>query len=158
MSREARARYLEFAVRPDATWPGNFRDLDASVTRMATLAPGGRISAAEVDEEIRVLRVAFSAARPASAAAGAEARIAERVLGVEAARALDRFDLVQLEDVLGVAARASSLSEAGRVLFSESRKQKASTNDADRLRKFLARFDLSFADVQARLGGDTPAG
>jgi transcriptional regulatory protein RtcR len=34
------------------------------------------------------------------------------------------------------------LSEAGRLLFAASRKSKATVNDADRLRKYLARFGL----------------
>jgi transcriptional regulatory protein RtcR len=43
-----------------------------------------------------------------------------------------------------VCAGARSLSEAGRELFSESRKKKRSANDTDRLRKYLARFGLQF--------------
>src|SRR3569623_1815563 len=51
--REARERYLRFAVSAEATWPGNFRDLGASVTRMATLSSQGRITVELVDEETR---------------------------------------------------------------------------------------------------------
>ncbi|MGE3147049.1 MAG: RNA repair transcriptional activator RtcR, partial [Pseudorhodoplanes sp.] len=42
-NKEARQLYLKFAISPEARWPGNFRDLAASVTRMATLSPAGRI-------------------------------------------------------------------------------------------------------------------
>jgi transcriptional regulatory protein RtcR len=45
---------------------------------------------------------------------------------------------------------SSSLSAAGRTLFAASRAQKTSANDADRLRKYLARFGL---DWQAVTGG-----
>ena len=38
---EAKAQYLRFAQSGDALWSGNFRDLSASVTRLATLADGG---------------------------------------------------------------------------------------------------------------------
>ncbi len=38
-NREARERYLAFALSPTSDWRANFRDLSASVTRMATLAP-----------------------------------------------------------------------------------------------------------------------
>ena len=41
-NREARDLYLTFAMAPEAAWSANFRDLSASVTRMATLAPQGR--------------------------------------------------------------------------------------------------------------------
>src|SRR5690606_1063611 len=46
MNREARRRFLAFAT--GAPWPGNFRELNAAVTRMGTLADGGRIDAAGV--------------------------------------------------------------------------------------------------------------
>ena len=39
MNKEARQVYLSFATSPEALWPGNFRDLHASLVRMATLAP-----------------------------------------------------------------------------------------------------------------------
>jgi transcriptional regulatory protein RtcR len=67
------------------------------------------------------------------------------MLGARAAE-VDRFDRIQLEDVLRVCHASRSLSEAGRTLFSESRKKKTSSNDADRLRKYLARFGLSWQD------------
>lgn len=40
------------------------------------------------------------------------------------------------------AVAADPLSEAGRALFSASRARRTSANDADRLRKYLARFGL----------------
>jgi len=46
-----------------------------------------------------------------------------------------------------VCRRARSLSEAGRVLFAVSRRRRTSTNDADRLRKYLARFELSWEQL-----------
>ena len=50
---EARTRYLKFAKSAEAKWTGNFRDLSASVTRLATLADGGRIPVELVDAEIQ---------------------------------------------------------------------------------------------------------
>ncbi|MBX3275126.1 MAG: RNA repair transcriptional activator RtcR [Sandaracinaceae bacterium] len=138
MNHEARRRFLELGHA--APWPGNFRDLEAAVTRMATLAPGGRIDVAAVREEMARL------SRQWSGAARDTERVIE-VLGAEAAAELDRFDRVQLEDVLAVCSEARSISEAGRVLFAASRARKTSVNDADRLRKYLARFGLRFDDV-----------
>jgi transcriptional regulatory protein RtcR len=43
-----------------------------------------------------------------------------------------------------VCTTAQSLSAAGRVLFSHSLATRTSRNDADRLRKYLARFALTF--------------
>ena len=41
-NKEARERFLAFALDSDNHWPGNFRDLNAMVVRMATLSDGGR--------------------------------------------------------------------------------------------------------------------
>jgi transcriptional regulatory protein RtcR len=57
---------------------------------------------------------------------------------------IDLFDRLQLQAVLGVCRQARSLSEAGRLLFDVSRQTKARPNDADRLRKYLARFGLEW--------------
>ncbi len=45
---------------------------------------------------------------------------------------------------------ARTLSEAGRNLFSASRAKKGSTNDADRLRKYLARFNLDWRTIAGK--------
>ena len=60
---------------------------------------------------------------------------------------LDLFDLVQLAEVVRVCRRSTSISAAGRTLFASSRTNKAQPNDADRLRKYLTRFGLSWAQI-----------
>jgi transcriptional regulatory protein RtcR len=144
MSREARNHFLDFATSSDATWKGNFRDLNAAVRRMATLCAGGRIALADVRAEIDRLRQTW---RGPQATSSRGSRV-ERVLGTRA-QTLDRFDRVQLEEVLRVCAKSRSLSAAGCELFAISRSAKKTPNDADRLRKYLARFDLCWADVRA---------
>ena len=139
-NKEARRAFLDFATAPDAAWTGNFRDLAASVTRMATFAPAGRIDLATVEAEQARLRRLWSGAAEAPDA------LAE-LLDADALAALDPFDRVQLAEVVRVCRRSRSLSEAGRALFSASRKRRASSNDADRLRKYLARFGLSWAEL-----------
>ncbi|MCL2724879.1 MAG: RNA repair transcriptional activator RtcR [Polyangiaceae bacterium] len=151
MSREARARYLVFATSPEAIWPGNFRDLGASVTRMSTLAPGGRVTVPLVDEELVRLRLLFAAFEDNAPETIAEDHVSA-VLGKAKANALDRFDRVQLEETLRICRRSASLSEAGRLLFAASRALKTNINDADRLRKYLARFELTFAAVKSTPG------
>jgi len=141
MNREAKERFLKFARA--FAWPGNFRDFDAAVTRMATLAQGGRITEKVVAEEIERLNGPLSA----SVTAGSSELLAE-VLGAERAARLDRFDRVQLEDVLSVCRSAPSLSAAGRELFAASRSERTSVNDADRLRKYLSRFELDFSELK----------
>ena len=114
---------------------GNFRDLGASMMRVVTLANAARIQSALVEEEIARLRGLW---REGDAASPLDALLGDGVA------ALDRFDRVQLEEVVRVCAQAKSLSDAGRMLFAVSRAQRSSTNDADRLRKYLARFDLDW--------------
>lgn len=63
---------------------------------------------------------------------------------------LDLFDRFQLGAIVDVCRRSRSLSAAGRELFALSRQAKASPNDADRLRKYLARFGLTWHDVASR--------
>jgi transcriptional regulatory protein RtcR len=146
LSREARDRYLAFARSPEALWSANFRDFGASVRRMATLCEGGRISVAEVDDEVERLRAQWRGERDSAAVTGG---LLERLLDRHALAALDHFDRVQLEAVVRVCRSARSLSEAGRALFAASRAARTSTNDADRLRKYLARFGLTLQAIQA---------
>jgi transcriptional regulatory protein RtcR len=141
-SKEARQRFLAFATSARASWPGNFRDLNGAIVRMATLAPGARITETIVADEIERLTREWS---PGTELAGAD--VLGEVLGHRRAAALDLFDAVQLAEVVRVCRSARSLSDAGRVLFAESRKTKKSANDADRLRKYLARFDLTWVEI-----------
>ncbi|KVP96670.1 transcriptional regulator [Burkholderia ubonensis] len=151
ISREARERFLAFAL--EAPWPGNFRDLAAAVTRMATLADGGRISEDDVEFECEQLQAAWE---PADSSEGQTrgnqvSSRKSRIDAILAERSLDRFERVQLVDVLQVIAETGSMAEAGRVLYAESRAMKANPNDSDRVRKFLARYDLDYTDAKQRL-------
>jgi transcriptional regulatory protein RtcR len=139
-NREARARFLAWATGPSAAWPGNFRDLNAAIVRLATLADGGRITTALVDEEILRHHRGSNPTPPTS-------RV-EALFGADGAADLDRFERVQLDDVLAVCATSRTMSEAGRVLFAASRAKKTSSNDADRLRKYLGRFGLEWKDTR----------
>ena len=60
------------------------------------------------------------------------------------AEALDLFDRAQLACVIRVCRDSKNLSEAGRRLFAVTRGKRKVANDADRLRKYLARFDLTW--------------
>jgi transcriptional regulatory protein RtcR len=144
-SREARTRFLRFATTDEARWSGNFRDLAGAVARMATFAAGGRISVEVVEDEIVRLRAAWE--RPASETSES---VLDDVLRPEQLATLDRFDRVQLADVVAACRSARSLSEAGRTLFTVSRARRKATNDADRLRKYLARFGLDWRDLAPR--------
>ena len=53
----------------------------------------------------------------------------------------------QLAQVIRVCRQAPSLSAAGRRLFAVTRQRKQTPNDADRLRKYLAKFGLDWAGL-----------
>jgi len=142
-SREARDTFLAFALSPTANWSGNFRDLNAAVARMATLAPGGRISSDIAEEEIKRLLASWSAPGESPSPVGLQEFLDDRQL-----EELDLFDRAQLAFVVDVCRRSRSLSDAGRTLFGASRTRKTFSNDADRLRKYLARFGVEFSRIQ----------
>jgi len=56
--------------------------------------------------------------------------------------------LSALGSVLTVCRQARTLSEAGRTLFHTLRQRKKTVNDADRLRTYLARFALTWEQLQ----------
>src|ERR1700722_5256504 len=141
-SKEARQKFLAMALSAEAKWGGGFRDLNAAVVRMATLAQGGRISEAIVDEEARRLKASWDALEAENSQ--------DTLTGILAQQNLDEIDLfngLQLAHVVKVCRESRSLSGAGRQLFNASRARKASTNDADRLRKYLNRFGIEWSQL-----------
>jgi transcriptional regulatory protein RtcR len=144
-NREAKERFLAFTTSSEATWERNFRDLSGAITRMCTVATGGRITVDVVNEEIARLRRAWSK----TSASSLRENLLEERLGSEAVRSLDLFDRMQLANVIEIVSTSRSLSEAGRVLFANSREKKHSSNDADRLRKYLARFGVTLDLIEA---------
>ena len=148
---EARRRYLEFATSQAGLWRGNFRDLNASMTRLCTLATGGRITEADVRGEMQRLEADWRRGGEVRAVPLAERddELLEQLVGRQRLDELDRFDRVQLAEVVRACRRHKTLSAAGRELFAASRARRASVNDTDRLRKYLARFSLDHATVVA---------
>jgi len=144
--REARERFMRFATSAQAPWTGNFRDLAAAVTRMATLADSAGIGESVVDAEIGRLQHLWRHHRSPHARAidQQQRRLADYGIGE-----LDLFDAAQLETVVAVCRQSKTLSEAGRALFAVSRDAKSKPNDADRLKKYLARFGLDWEVVNA---------
>jgi transcriptional regulatory protein RtcR len=135
MNKEARETFLKFAKGPEAKWSANFRDLNAAVTRMATLAPKGRITVECVEAEVERLRKSWRS--------GVRSETSDVVTGE-----LDPFDRVQLEFVIKTCRESKTLSDAGRKLFAVSRTNRSKMNDADRLKKYLKRFNLSWELLQ----------
>lgn len=139
-SKEGASFFLKFATDPEALWSGNFRDLNGAITRMATLAPGGRITLDVAREEVERLRASWMSD------SGKETfnKLLEEILGKRKIRDLDLFDKIQLSGVIDVCRSSRTISDAGRKLFSVSREKKKNKNDADRLRKYLVKFGLDW--------------
>ena len=64
------------------------------------------------------------------------------------AETLDLFDRIQLQHVIAECRRHPNMAAAGRALFNVSRLERATANDSDRLRKYLQRFGLTWADIR----------
>ena len=135
-NKEARAIFMRFALDPATTWRGNFRDLNAMITRMATLSSGGRIDEDTVKNEIARLR---GSQRPS-----APDKTLEKLLGRDYQNHYDEFDLCQLIRVVEICRTSKNRAEAGKKLFAVSRQTKTTANDSDRLGKYLEKFKLTF--------------
>ena len=146
MNAEARTCFLEFALSNQAVWAGNFRDLNAAVSRMATLAGGKRITRSDVMEEIQRLKSAWSYRIEQKE----DSKQMDPRLELPSAltESLDQFDQGQLKEVLRVCFESSTMAEAGRRLFAVSRTKLKAPNDSDRIRKYLSRFGLNWNSIQ----------
>lgn len=158
-SAEAKSKYLSFAKASGTPWYGNFRDLNASVKRMATLAPQGRITEKVVSVEIERLQSSWRgrSEHPAEKSGTESIMSANRVLHryeIDTAQ-VDPFDQVQLAVVLETLEKSRTIAEAGRSLFPVSRRERDTTNDSDRLRKYLGRFGI---DARAIIAGGNGSG
>ena len=142
-NKEAREIYLKFCLSSEAIWSANFRDLSASINRMATLAQSGRIRMDEVTDEIKRLKKLWL---PASKQHSTQTL--NSVFKPEEIEEIDLFDQVQLAAVIDICRNENSISAAGRRLFSNTRAKKKIANDADRLGKYLARFGLDWKRIK----------
>ncbi|WP_431688167.1 RNA repair transcriptional activator RtcR [Hahella sp. NBU794] len=146
-SQESRKRYLKFACSPSALWKGNFRDLNASVTRMATLAEAGEIDVALVEAEMERLGYLWGM-ELRSATQQAESGLLENLLSPEQMEEMDHLDQVQLEAVVRACRDSSSAAEAGRRLFAASRLKKRRLNDSQRVAAILDKYGLHFDQIK----------
>ncbi len=140
---EAQRCYLNYAEDPGTPWRGNFRDLSASLMRMATFAEQGKIDLQNAQREIQRLQQ-----REPGSKSEQSINAADNPHWQAYAEKLDPFDWVQLRYVISVCQQSANLSEAGRHLYSRSRNSKKINNDADRLRKYLQKFELEFATLK----------
>ncbi|MCD4778938.1 MAG: RNA repair transcriptional activator RtcR [Candidatus Omnitrophica bacterium] len=141
-NKEALTKFLKFARSLDAVWMANFRDLNASIIRLATLSVQGRIQVPTVTEEINRLKNSWRQFRPRG-----QTFILNNYLSQDSLSKMDHIEKAQLAEVLRICLQSNSLSQAGRKLFDASRYKKKKANDADRLRKYLAKYSLKWQDI-----------
>lgn len=155
-NKEARERFLKFALDPANSWSGNFRDLNAMVVRMATLSDGGRITKSLVEEEIERNAPVETTTKERSPLIIADKDLLERVLGRDFESRFDSVDIALLAHTIAVCRTSASAAEAAKKLFAVSRRAKTSVNDSDRLTKFLARFGLKFKEILHFFAASSP--
>jgi transcriptional regulatory protein RtcR len=139
----AKRRYMKFALSEQASWPANFRDLNASVVRMATLNHHGIIDENIVNTEIKRLQQRWHSTPNTSSS---QIDLNE-ILSPEQLQSLDLFEQLQLSNVIEVCQQCSTMAEAGRRLFNVSREQKTSANDSHRIKTYLNKYGLIFKDI-----------
>ena len=147
-NKEALSAYLAFAHSNEARWRGNFRDLAASIMRLATLAPQGRIQAEQVAAEIERLKWLWAEeADSDDLLHKGSSEKADNYPDKIDWENLDLFDRLQLQNVIDECRKHQNMAQAGRVLFHVSRNSRVKTNDSDRLRKYLQKFGLEWGDI-----------
>lgn len=150
ITREAKEAYLDFALSRDAIWRYNFRDLHASVQRMAAHSEDGYISPEIVDREIGYLKRSW---RRWELEESKKYEICMRLLPVDVFNSLDLFELIQLEEVLCQCRKYKSMAEAGRALFNVSRQKKVSHNDSHRLSMYLKKYNITWRNIASHSPG-----
>ena len=137
MTKESKEQYLEFAIR--APWPGNFRDLTASIERMATLSNSGSIEVDTVDVEISRLRRLW---RLTDQQEIESESLGAKYFGRESYAGFSLLDRVQIDAILNQIKSAKTLAELARAL--EQTPDSGDFNWSDRGKKILQRFDIDF--------------
>jgi transcriptional regulatory protein RtcR len=142
-STEALQDYLTFSKSPAAIWTANFRDLNASVLRLCTLATSGRIDTETVKEEIQYLKRKWQT----TTVSPNEFAFCHQFLDSQTLADIDLFELITLEGVLQVCATSKNLADAGRKLYQSSRQKRKGLNDSDRLKKYLNTYQLTWSQI-----------
>lgn len=143
-NKAARGKYLTFSRSTNATWSANFRDLNASITRMGTLADGGRITTAVVDDEITRLKRKWQTSNQNHWSPNT---IIDSILGKDCSKSIDYYDQLKLANLIQVCQNSRSMADAGRKLFNVSRKTKRSNNDSHRIKQLLEKHGIKFEDI-----------
>lgn len=150
---EAKKRYIEFAVAPDTPWKANFRDLNASITRMATLSDGGRIDAANVRNEIETLNYLW---QTETSNTNNQIKL-DDLLPKMVIEEMDYIEKIELTAVVQMCAQSKDAATASRALYDKSRLRRKTKNDSHRLLQYLKKYDLHFDIIKSALNSGRTA-
>ncbi len=135
--------FLDFAQSPEASWNGNFRDFNRSISRMATLSAAGRITVKVVKLEIDRLKNRWTRID-----SDKSDDVLEKWIEKNCKKKLDLFEMIWLKGVIKVCLQSNNLASAGKTLFAVSRENLKNPNDSDRISKYLKKFGLSWEILQ----------
>lgn len=141
-NKEAKEKYLGFATSPSALWTRNFRDLSASVVRMATLSDTGIINELNVSEEIERLRKSWQ-----ENTKGENANPLESLVSQNKLRDMSKFDKLILDNVVKVCLNNESATSAAKELYSNEEGVISIQNPLSRLTNYLNKYELNFKKI-----------
>ena len=141
MNADAKQRYLRFAKSEDGVWKHNFRDLNGSVRRMATLSGNGVIDRDNVEREIVRLKRSWGHSGGTEAPGCVPADVWARIDDLQRPAILRAIEVI---------AQSEYYSEASAKLMDKSRLQIANPNDSSRLRTWLAKFGIEMKAIPLR--------
>jgi transcriptional regulatory protein RtcR len=142
----AHKQFFEFALSADASWLGNWRDLNNIVERMIYLAKNGKISTDIVANQTQLLRTRWSTltSQPSH-------DLVEQVLGAERSVTLTRHDRARIRSALESVATSKSWAEAATKEFAVP--GQPLSNPTARMQKFLFEaMKLDAGKMNALLG------
>jgi transcriptional regulatory protein RtcR len=139
---QAKRDYLQFAQSDNALWCANFRDLVASIGRMATLAEDNKITPENVAREIKRLQDSWRQLEKRSD------DVVSLDKFLDTPEKHDLFDQLQLKSVIPICLESKTAADAGRQLYNVTRLEKNHVNDTKRISDFLKKFDLKFEDIK----------
>lgn len=142
---EAKKRYIDFATAPETPWKANFRDLNASITRMATLSDGGRINTENVINEIENLNYLWHS----NSDYRADPVELDELVAKDVLEKMDYIEKIELSAVINMCKKSKDAATASRALYDKSRLRRKTRNDSHRLLQYLKKYDIHFDDIKS---------
>lgn len=148
IDQDAHDAYLKFARSPKAVWKDNFRDLSKSVRRMVVKSGNKDISIEVVRKEIKDLESQWESHSATFEKTDLRNDPLFPLIQKHYSNEIDDLDLVQLLYVIKICRQSNSLAKVYQTVCKFTREEKKTTNDSDRLSKYLKEYNLTFAQIK----------